>query len=284
MSNPDPIAFSLFGHPIAWYGVFITCAVMIGAYIACKIAPKYGWTSDNLMDVILIGIPSAVVGARLYFIIFFDLKYYIANPSKIFKTWEGGLAIYGGIIGAVLACLIYCKVKKRNLLELLDIVMPSFALGQAIGRWGNFFNQEAFGPEVTNPAHMWFPMSVFIERTGTIHYATFFYESAWCLLVFIFLMTQRKKFKHSGDVLLYYAMLYGFERMFIEGLRTDSLVIGSLRVSQILSGVLFFGILIFMIVRHMKEKNQPELIISNKLNPGYNAQKQNDESRTMEKD
>ncbi len=270
MNNPNPVAFTIAGHPIMWYGILITLGVVLGVSLAMRAAPKYGWASDDIVDASLIGVPLAIIGARLYFILFFDLQYYLAHPSHIIRTWEGGLAIYGGLLGGLLGGVIYCRWKKKSIIELFDIIVPSFALGQAIGRWGNFFNQEAFGPAVTNPAHMWFPLSVLIDETRTVHYATFFYESMWCLLILVFLLTQRKRFKHSGDVFLAYAFLYSFERMLIESLRTDSLMFGPLRVSQLLSAVVFFGVSLFWLLRWNKERSQP-VVITNKLNPLYQA-------------
>lgn len=181
MTNPSRVAFSLFGRDIYWYGILIAAAVVIGLVIAMRSAKHYGWDQDTLIDFALWAVPSAVVGARLYYVAF-EWPMFQNDLLKIFRIWEGGLAIYGGVIGGVICALIFCKCRKLSFWTLADIVAPALALGQAIGRWGNFFNQEAYGAAVTNPSLMWFPMAVRIDATNTIHYATFFYESMWCLL------------------------------------------------------------------------------------------------------
>lgn len=259
MTNPSRVAFSLFGRDIYWYGILIAAAVVIGLVIAMRSAKRYGWDQDTLIDFALWAVPSAVVGARLYYVAF-EWPMFQNDLLKIFRIWEGGLAIYGGIIGGVICALIFCKCRKLSFWTLADIVAPALALGQAIGRWGNFFNQEAYGAAVTNPSLMWFPMAVRIDATNTIHYATFFYESMWCLLIFVFLMALRRKFKHRGDAMLFYLMLYALERAFVEGLRTDSLYWGSIRVSQLLSALLFVVTAVFMIVRAIKERRAGALL------------------------
>lgn len=288
MLNPNPVAFTLLGKDIYWYGIVIALGVLMAILLAIHSGKKYGWTEDDILDFAILAIPLGVIGARLYYVVFqWDL--YKDNIIDIFKIWEGGLALYGALIFGILAAIIYVrwkKIKPIRLLDMLDFGVPSFALGQAIGRWGNYFNQEAYGFEVTNPAHMWFPLAVFIDKTSTIHYATFFYESLWCVLLCIFLLAVRKRFRHCGDVTLTYLMLYGFERMLVEGFRTDSLYLGvskvtqipasyafivdanGIRISQLLSGLLFFAIAVFFIVRYFKEKTHP-FLITNVLNANY---------------
>ena len=174
--------------------------------------------------------------ARLYYVIF-SWQAYADDPIRALYIWEGGMAIYGGIIGGVLAGWLYARRKKLPFLKLADLAAPSIALGQAIGRWGNFVNQEAYGAVV---AHAWqrrFPIGVFIQADGQWHYATFFYESAWCLLIVAALLLAEKKrrLRREGDIFLAYVFLYALERALVEGLRTDSLYLGPLRVSQLLS-------------------------------------------------
>lgn len=267
MFLPSPIAFHVFGREIRWYAIFILIGMIGGVAMACRIAKKYGWTADDIIDVALVALPSAILGARIYYVVF-KWDYYSQHPFDIFKIWEGGLGIYGGIIAGILAGVIYCKIKKRDIWVLLDMGAPSIAFGQAVGRWGNFTNQEAFGVVVTNPKWQWFPASVYIQADGQFHYATFFYESMWCFLIVIALLLLRKRFRHRGDVVLAYAMLYSAERMIVEGLRTDSLYIGDIRVSQALSAILFVGILAFFIIRFLRERKHP-IVISNKLHPDY---------------
>ena len=259
MTNPSRVAFTVFGRDIYWYGILIAFAVLAGIWIALRGAKRHNWKEDDVVDFALWAVPVSVICARLYYVIF-EWGMFRDNPIKILYIWEGGLAIYGAVIGGIATAVVFCRARKLSFWDLADIVAPSLVLGQAIGRWGNFFNQEAFGIEVTNPKLMWFPMAVRIDATNTVHYATFFYESLWCFLIFIFLMAMRRKFKHKGDVFLWYTMLYAFERMFVEGLRTDSLYIGSVRVSQLLSAVLFAGLAAFMIVRAVREKKTGVLI------------------------
>lgn len=252
----NPIAFEIFGKPIYWYGIIISIAVLIGIYLAMKEAKRLGWDSEVIVDFCLLAIPLAIVGARVYYVIF-EWESYSQNPIDAIKIWEGGLAIYGAVIGGVIAALIFTKWKHIDFWTLADIVAPSLILGQAIGRWGNFFNQEAYGYAITNPAWQWFPAAVFIEKNQQWHMATFFYESMWNLIVFLFLLLYRKRKKLPGEVFLFYLILYSCGRVVIEGLRTDSLYWGPFRVSQVLSGLLIvLGIVVMIMRRRKKEANQ----------------------------
>ena len=262
----DSIAFSIFGIDIAWYGICIALGMLGAIWICTKTCKYYSWTPDDIFDVALFGIPAAIVGARIYYVVFEWKQQYANDILSIFNLRQGGLGIIGGIIGGVLAGAIYCKVKKKNFIELLDIVMPTIAFGQFMGRWGNFFNQEAYGPIITNPSFQWFPFAVFIEQTNTYHNALFFYESIWCLFICVFLLMMRKKFKYLGDVSVMYVLLYSFERMLIEGMRVDSLYLGSFRVTQVLMAVLFVASIIYLLVRYIKYKDSP---VTNVANPNY---------------
>ena len=216
-------------------------------------AKKKGYTFEMLIDLMLLALPMAIVFARLYYVIF-EWERYAGDFMKIIAIWEGGLAIYGGVIGALLAALIFSKWKKVPFGDILDIGAPGLILGQAIGRWGNFVNQEAFGNVITNPSMQWFPYGVYIERLGEWHQATFFYESAWNLIVLAVLLWYWKRAKHKGNVFVMYLVMYGIGRFFIEGLRTDSLwlVPGVIRVSQLLSAVLVIGGIIYLAVMYTK--------------------------------
>lgn len=255
MKNPDPVAFSAFGLQFFWYGILLAVGVILAFLLADHEVKRKKLHADTAFDICILCVPLGVIFSRLYYVLF-NFDAYRGDPIRILYIWEGGLAIYGAIIGGLIGLLIYARVKRIPLLTLLDICAPGLVLAQAIGRWGNFFNQEAFGPLVTNPRHMWFPLAVRIDLTNTIHYATFFYESCWCFLIFLFLWFYlRKRAKHVGDVFLWYAFLYAFERMFVEQLRTDSLYLfGSIRVSQLLSLLLFLGIGAFLIARAMRER------------------------------
>lgn len=275
MINPSPIAFNVLGKNVYWYGILIAIGVLLAIYISLDSAKRYGWKQDDVLDFTIFAIPSGIIFARLYYVVF-EWPRYAANPISALYIWEGGIAIYGAVIGGLIAAVIFAKVKKLNLLTLIDIVAPGLVLAQALGRWGNFFNQEAFGAEVTNEALKWFPLAIKIDATNTIHYATFFYESMWCLLIFAFIMIARKRFKHKGDVFLTYAMLYAFERMLVEGLRTDSLWWGKIRVSQILSLLLVLAIVAFFIVRSIREKKN-ETVLEYAMLPDFAYKKPVDE-------
>lgn len=223
----DPIAFHLFGMPIRWYGLLIASAVIIGTILALRETKRKGLEEEMFIDLLLYAIPFSIIGARIYYVIFsWDL--YRDNPIEAFNIRAGGLAIHGVIIAAVLVVIIFSKLKKQNPWVLTDIAAPSLILGQAIGRWGNFANQEAHG----GPTDL--PWGILID--GVKVHPTFLYESIWNLLVFFFLLWfSRKKAKENGEVFLLYLILYSVARFFIEGLRTDSLMWGPIRVAQLIS-------------------------------------------------
>ena len=276
MNNPSRVAFTLFGRDVYWYGVLMALGILIGVWLTLKEGKRKKLTEDDILDMCLVMIPSGVVGARLYYVIF-EWASYASNPIRALYIWEGGLAIYGAVIGGLLGMFIYSRVRKIRFLKLADCIAPGLVLAQAIGRWGNFFNQEAFGLPISNGELMWFPFAVYIEGYHTFngqpcsnpyHMATFFYESVWCLIVFIILWSCRKKFRHDGDAILSYAALYGLERMFVERLRGDSLYIikpggaiaAGIRVSEMLSFILVVAIAAFFLIRHFKEKKLGRLI------------------------
>jgi len=171
--NPSPIAFTVAGFSVRWYGLMIALGIALGIGLAMARERRYGLPRDTVVDLALCGVPAAIVGARLYYVIF-SWPTYAKNPISALYLWEGGLAIYGGILGGLLAGLLYARKKGLRFLTLADLVAPSFAIGQAVGRWGNFFNQEAYGVAVTNPALQRFPVAVFIQQDGLWHCATFF--------------------------------------------------------------------------------------------------------------
>ena len=248
----DPIAFEIFGKPIYWYGIIISLGVLIGIYLAMREAKRLELDPEIIIDFCLLAIPLAIIGARIYYVVF-QWDAYKDNPIDAIKIWEGGLAIFGAVIGGVIAALIFTRWRKLDSWLLADIVAPSLILGQALGRWGNFFNQEAYGYAITNPAWQWFPAAVFIEKNQQWHMATFFYESLWNFIVFLFLIFYRKRKKRNGEVFLLYLILYSCGRIVIEGLRTDSLYWGPFRVSQLLSGILIVLGTAMFFVRRKKE-------------------------------
>ncbi len=223
----DPVAFEIFGMEIRWYGIFIAAAFLVGTIIATREAKRKGLDEEILIDMLLFAVPAALLGARIHFVIFkWDI--YRDNPMQILNFRSGGLAIHGGIIAAVIVAAIFCRVRKQNFWQLADITAPSIILGQAIGRWGNYTNQEAFG----GPTDL--PWGIIIN--GERVHPTFLYESLWNFGVFIFLLWySRKKSNVDGQVFLLYVILYSIARLFIEGLRTDSLMWGQFRVAQLIS-------------------------------------------------
>jgi len=231
----DPIAFTIFGVSVAWYGILISLGILSGIAVATYRAKKEGLYNDVIMDLALVAVPVAIIGARLYYVIF-SLDYYRENPGQILNIREGGLAIHGAIIGGVLVGYLFCRYKNIKFWTLADICAPSIILGQAIGRWGNFVNQEAHGGPTNLP---WA-----IEVDGVMVHPTFLYESLWNFGAFCFLMYYSKKKKYNGNIFILYLILYSIARFFIEGLRTDSLMFGSFRVAQLISIVSIVGAII----------------------------------------
>lgn len=232
----DPVAFTVFGLTIQWYGVIISLGALLGIYLA-KFNCKYRDIDyENILDGVLIGLPCGIIGARLYYVLF-KFSYYSQNPAEILNTRGGGLAIHGGIIFGALAAYIYTRRKKINFFKAMDIAVPSIILGQAIGRWGNFFNQEAHGGVVSEAFISKFPTFIkngmFID--GAYYHPTFLYESIWNLIVFFILLYIIRKVKTTGVVVCSYIGLYSLGRLFVEGLRTDSLMFLGLRTAQIVS-------------------------------------------------
>ncbi|HBD63198.1 MAG TPA: prolipoprotein diacylglyceryl transferase [Clostridiales bacterium] len=241
----NPVAFKVFGVEIMWYGVLISLGVLLGVFFALKECRRIGFKEDNLLDFLLIAIPAAIVGARIYYVVF-SWDYYSQNISEIINIRNGGLAIHGALIAGIIVSILFCKRRKVNPLLLLDILMPSVALGQSIGRWGNFINQEAHG----GPTDL--PWGIVVN--GQKVHPTFLYESIITLCIFIFLTWFRKNKKTTdGQVLALYLTLYSAGRFFIEGLRTDSLMFFGMRIAQLVSlGSAIAGIAIWMLLKRKK--------------------------------
>lgn len=241
--------------PISVYGLLIACAAALGVFLCSKQEKRLGFPKDTGVDLALFALPGAVIGARAYYVLF-SLDLFREDPWSVLYIWEGGLAIYGGVIGGVLGVLLMSRIRKLPFFRLTDMAVPALILGQAIGRWGNFFNGEAFGYEMTNPAWQFFPVCVFVGETW--HLATFFYESMWDLTGFFLLYLNRKKVRRDGDLTACYFLWYGVGRAFIEGLRTDSLYLGPLRVSQVLSLVMVFAAGTWLLLSRRRELNHTE--------------------------
>ena len=248
--NINNIAFSVGEIKIYWYAVLIVMAFVIAILLCKKEDGKYNIKFDDILELMVFVIPLSLICARLYFILF-KLDYFINNPGEILNIRNGGLAIYGGIIGAIITIILFCKKKKIKVLNILDYIAPFLALGQSIGRWGNFFNGEAHGT-ITNSF-----LRMGITENG--HYIqvhpTFLYESICTLIIFIILYSMRNKRKFEGQLTYIYFVLYGIARTIIEGFRTDSLMLGNFRISQILSIILSiaFGIVLIYNWRKSKE-------------------------------
>lgn len=252
----NPILIDLGIVEIYWYSVIILTALLIGSAIFLKSAKKEGYNEEFLTNLLFYGIIFSIIGARLYYVIF-NLGYYLKHPFEIVAIWNGGLAIHGGIIGGSL-CLLYHALKyKKSFLKLADLLAPSLILGQAIGRWGNFFNSEAHGPEVAREVLERLPIPSFVIKgmniEGIYYHPTFFYESMWCLLGFIILMILKKKVKlRTGGITGIYFIWYSIARFFIEGLRTDSLMLGHIKVAQAIS-ILLFILGLYLLFRKKKD-------------------------------
>lgn len=243
----NPIAFEILGMDIAWYGIIISMGIFFGIYVAIIRARREGLYEDVIYDLALVAVPLAVLGARIYYVIF-KWDYYGQNLGRIVRIREGGLAIHGAIITGVITAYIFCRFKKIGFFKLADICAPSLILGQAIGRWGNYFNQEAYGRPTT------LPWAISID--GIMVHPTFLYESLWNLGVFIFLLYYTKNRKYEGEIFFYYLILYSVGRFFIEGLRTDSLMLGPLRIAQVISIVIIAVSLLVMKILNKKANNK----------------------------
>lgn len=255
-----PSGFEILGIEVKFYGLIMSLAMLVGVWLACFLAKRKNIKSDDILLLALIVLPCAIVGARLYYCFFYEYNY---SFGELFNLRSGGLAIYGGVIGGIIGIVIFALIKRnwKLLLILMDICAPCLILGQAMGRWGNFFNQEAYGNLITNPSLQWFPFAVFIENKNAWYQATFFYESLWNVVGFALLLLVYFKTKKTGTTTAAYLIWYGIGRAIIEGYRSDSLyIVGtSIRVSQALSvGLIIIGIIILTIniFKHIKERKK----------------------------
>lgn len=275
--NIDPTAFTIGNINIQWYGIIITIGLILALVYCLPKMKRFGLDSDRTIDAIIGGVLGGIVGARIYYVAM-RWDEYKGDWKEIINTRNGGLAIYGGIIGALLVGLTICKIRKVKMLPMLDITVIGFLIGQGIGRWGNFFNQEAFG---TNTNSLFAMTGGTIQRTindsmqigGDLYqsgvtmlwdepvHPCFLYESAWCLLGFVILSFWSKRRKYDGQLFLMYLAWYGAERFIVEGLRTDSLMLGNIRISQALSAIIFITSVILQIMLFLKLKRDPESMV-----------------------
>ncbi|MCM3167335.1 prolipoprotein diacylglyceryl transferase [Peribacillus frigoritolerans] len=252
----NPIAIDLGPIQVHWYGLIIGFGVLLGLIIALRESERRGLDKEIFTDLILFAVPMAIISARIYYVIF-QWEYYSQNPGDIIKIWNGGIAIHGALIGSVLTAIVFAKVKKVSFWKLVDIAAPSLLLGQAIGRWGNFMNQEAHGGEVTRSflENMHLPEFIINQMyiNGTYYHPTFLYESIWNILGVIILLSLRKVNLRRGELFLTYVIWYSIGRYFIEGLRTDSLMLTeSLRIAQVISIVLIAVAIALVVYRRVR--------------------------------
>jgi len=248
----QPVAFNLFGKDIYWYGIIIAAGFLLGVLVASRQAPSLGTSADELLDLLLVAVPCGLIGARAYYVLFYQELYIdpdgTFNWARAIAIWDGGLAIYGGIIAGVLAGFIFCRIKKISFWPLADAASYALLIGQLMGRWGNFVNREAFG----GPCNALWRMGITVRGEYLEVHPTFLYESIWNLIglcLLYFLVRPRRKF--SGQLFLSYVIWYGLGRFWIEGMRTDSLYLfgTGIRVSQALAlASAMVGILLMIVL------------------------------------
>jgi len=244
----DRVAFQIGNVPIMWYAIFIVSGIILGLAVITWLGKSKGYDFETWIDFLLLGLPIGLVGTRLYFILF-NLPYYQNNPAEIFNIRSGGLAIHGGMIAGLIFTYFFTKKKNFDFLTTVDILAPAFIIGQSIGRWGNFINQEAYGQVVSQEALSWLPE--FIQEgmyiNGAYHQPTFLYESIWNLVVFVIMIVLFKsKYYKPGRVLGIYLIGYSIGRFVIEDLRMDSLYLGNIQVARLISIVMIAaGIYLF---------------------------------------
>ena len=268
--NPSKY-FQIGSLKIHWYGVIIAVGFLLAVIYACKRANEFGLSPDDILDAVIYGLPTAIICGRIYYVVFYwDL--YKDNPSEIIKVWHGGIAMYGVLIGAILTCIIFTRKRKISLLAFLDVVSLGFLIGQFIGRWGNFINREAYGYETEIFCR------VGLTRNGVTTYVhpTFLYESLWNFVGFIIIHLYSKKHRrYDGQIFACYIAWYGFGRMFIEGMRTDSLYLFNtgIRVSQLLAFVSFLVAGTILLLNRFKFKHDPaDMFVNRKLTEASEGQ------------
>ena len=254
-----PRGFSLFGLDIRFYGIAIALGLLLAVLYGLRRSKQFGLKEDDILDGVLGIVPFAIICARAYYCIF-SWSEFADDPVRVFYIWEGGLAIYGGVIGAAIGVLVFCLLKKVKLGAVLDLVALSFFIGQSVGRWGNFFNREAFGAETD----IFIRMGLFNTTNDTWQYfhPTFLYESLWNLVGFVLLHFLSKIRRYDGQMALGYVAWYGFGRTLIEGLRTDSLYWGDFRVSQLLAAISCFIAVAALLLLAFKQHDKNRLFVN----------------------
>ena len=254
----NPIAFHIGNLPVRWYGLLIAFGIVLAYIVGQREAVKRGLPEDFIADLLIWAIPISIISARLYYVVM-KWDYYGANPEKIIQIWNGGIAIHGALIGAFITAYIYCMKKGVSFLKVADILAPSILIGQIIGRWGNFMNQEAYGGPVSRDfleslfLPNWIIEQMYIKELGTYVHPTFLYESLWNVVGLILLLSLRKVNLQRGQIFFTYLIWYSIGRFFIEGMRTDSLyLVGELRSAQVVSIIAILIGVIAIVYRRMK--------------------------------
>ena len=279
----NPVAFTIGSFEVFWYGIIIGIGFALALFFALKNVNRFGIDRDGFIDCVLVGLVFGIIGARLYYVIFRWGEYYSQHMNEILAIHSGGLAIYGGVIGGLSGGCIVAKKKKLPIPAILDISVMGFLIGQGLGRWGNFFNQEAFGTPTDLP---WRMVS---ENTGGIGvHPCFLYESLWCLTGFVLLYIFSRKFrKYDGQIFLLYLVWYGAERMIVEGLRTDSLYTPflNLRVSQILAALtMLTGIVLLILFTKKTYKAADNIKLAAQTDTSEDIAKENSQTEDTEKE
>ncbi len=245
---------------VYFYGIIIALGLILAVVYACRRSKQFGLTEDNIIDGVLWVTPFAIICARIYYCVF-SWQEFASDPVSVLYIWKGGIAIYGGVLGAIVGIVVFSKIKKLNVFAVLDLVLLGFLIGQSVGRWGNFFNREAFGAATDS----FFRMGLFNTKTNAFEYyhPTFLYESLWNLAGFVLLHFLSKKRKYDGQIALGYAAWYGLGRAWIEGLRMDSLYWGPFRVSQILAAVSCLAAVVILVWQSFKP-HDPDKLFANR--------------------
>ena len=251
--------FSIGPLSINYYGLIIACGLLLAVIYACRRTKQFGIKEDDVMDGVLWITPFAILCARLYYCVF-EWDMYAADPISVLYIWKGGLAIYGGVLGAALGVIVFCRIKKVKLGTFLDLVALGFLIGQSIGRWGNFFNREAFGAATDS----FLRMGLYNKYTGQyeFYHPTFLYESLWNAAGFVLLHTLSKKRRYDGQIALGYVAWYGLGRALIEGLRMDSLYWGPFRVSQVLAAVSCVAAVAVLLYQSFRTHDPKNLLVN----------------------
>ena len=256
----DPIAFSLGPFTVRWYGLLIVTGIILAYFVAQKEAVKRGLGEDFMSDLLIWAIPIAIISARIYYVAM-KWDFYSANPGRIIQIWEGGIAIHGALIGSFITAYVFCRIRKVSFLKVADITAPSILIGQIIGRWGNFMNQEAYGGPVSRDfleglmLPNWIIEQMYIQELQSYVHPTFLYESLWNVVGLVILLVARKINWQRGEIFFTYLIWYSIGRFFIEGLRTDSLyLVGDLRSAQVVSIIGIVVGLSAIIYRRLKVK------------------------------